>query len=402
MPSPQLIKLPGLDEEAINHELRFPPLSELIPSEVEFQHAELAPPCIVENYLWEDVGLLFAPGGTGKTTLIAYEAVCIALGRPLWGLKVASPGKTLIISAEDTRMILLARLRAICHGLNLSENEVRLVRESVVVLDVTTKFVKFIEDSSNKGISVSADINSICTAYSNQNIKVVIVDPAISFGIGESRINDNEQGLIMAGRTLVRSLNACVRYIHHTGKAGGDKEKPQSQYSGRGGSAFADGCRMVAGISPCERSSLPMGLKTQPTSTSFLLARHKTTYCAKQADLFIIRDGYAFSYASKEIGNASEIFESQKRQIQNWVYQAERSRNLLLARTAIEEGYLKEIGIKREDFRSALAQLISEQIIVEMELPANMKKGAKKYYLHAIVDSSMAIDSANPIGAIEK
>ncbi len=66
MLSPQIIKLPGLDEEASNLELRFPPLSELIASEEEFEHAELAPPCVVENYLWEDVGLLFAPGGTGK------------------------------------------------------------------------------------------------------------------------------------------------------------------------------------------------------------------------------------------------------------------------------------------------------------------------------------------------
>ena len=402
MLSPQIIKLPGLDEEASNLELRFPPLSELIASEEEFEHAELAPPCVVESYLWEDVGLLFAPGGTGKTTLIAYEAVCIALGRPLWGLRILSPGKTLIISAEDTRMILLARLRAICHGLKLSESETKLVRESVVILDVTTKFVKFIEDSTNKGLSVSADVNLICAAYSNQNIKVVIVDPAISFGIGESRINDNEQGLIMAGRALVRSLNACVRYIHHTGKAGADKEKQQSQYSGRGGSAFADGCRMVAGVSLCERSMLPMGVKIQPTSTTLLLARHKTTYCAKQPDLFIIRDGYEFSYAAKEMENPSELFESQKRQVQNWIYQAERSRNLFLAKSAIEDGYLKEIGITKQNFRSALAQLLSEQIIIEMDLPESLKKGARKHYLHAMADSSMTLDSAAMAGAMDK
>jgi len=396
-----LTKLQGLDEEAANIELRFPPLSELIPSNEEFLEAQLSPPCIVENYLWEDVGLLFAPGGTGKTTLIAYEAVCIALGRPLWGLKVINPGKTLIISSEDTRMILLARLRTICYGLNLSESEIRVVMESVVMLDVTTKFVKFIEDSSNKGISVSADVNLISAAYSNQNIKVVIVDPAISFGIGESRINDNEQGLIMAGRALVRNLGACIRYIHHTGKTGAEKDKQQSQYSGRGGSAFADGCRMVAGISECERSSLPYGLKTKPTSTAFVLARHKTTYSAKQPDLFIIRDGYEFSYVAKEIGNADDVFESQKRQLQNWIYQAERSKNLLLAKSAIEDGYLKELGMTKQTFRSALTQLISEQIVIEMDLPEHLKKGARKHYLHSISDSSTPLDSAALAGAIE-
>jgi RecA-family ATPase len=38
--------------------------------------------------------------------------------------------------------------------------------------------------------------------------------------------------------------NCCVRYIHHSGKQNG-RDKATDQYAGRGGSAFADGCRMV-------------------------------------------------------------------------------------------------------------------------------------------------------------
>lgn len=51
-----------------------------------------------------------APGGTGKTTLILYEAICIALGLPLYGLEVKKPGPVLILTAEDSREMLLYRL----------------------------------------------------------------------------------------------------------------------------------------------------------------------------------------------------------------------------------------------------------------------------------------------------
>ena len=67
----------------------------------------------------------------------------------------------------------------------------------------------------------------------------------MSFGVGESRVNDAEQGLIEAFRIIRNQLDCCVEGIHHTGKANA-RDKSTDQYSGRGGSALADGARMVA------------------------------------------------------------------------------------------------------------------------------------------------------------
>jgi RecA-family ATPase len=47
---------------------------------------------------------------------------------------------------------------------------------------------------------------------------LVIIDPAVSFGVGETRVNDAEQGLIEAARRIRAALGCCVRYVHHTGR----------------------------------------------------------------------------------------------------------------------------------------------------------------------------------------
>ncbi len=381
--------LEGLDEAAKALEGRFPPIEELISSEDEFNTANLTPLCIVENYLWEDVGILFAPGGTGKTTLILYEAICIALGKPLWGLTIESPGKTLVITAEDPREILLARIRLICQSMYLSNEEISLVRESVIILDVSSKFVKLIEDSHIKGIMLSADTKLICTAYEDANIRMVIIDPAISFGVSESKVNDNEQGLIMAGRMIVKRLRACVRYIHHTGKSSADNKTKQSQYSGRGGSAFADGCRMVAGISEGSRRDLPTQTQVGNTSSIIKLLRHKLTYAPRQPGIIIVRDGYSFTHSIDAPKTADQTIKSEKLQLLNWIYQAERSRNLYLNKTSIESGYLSELGMARADFRTAITQLEAEGDVIHVPVPENLRQGNRKDYLHAIRDSSM-------------
>src|SRR5438034_6531835 len=75
-------------------------------SESEFATASLAPPCIVEHYLYADVGVLIAPGGTGNTMLRLYECICIVLGIPLFSLTVRKPGPVLILTAEDSREML--------------------------------------------------------------------------------------------------------------------------------------------------------------------------------------------------------------------------------------------------------------------------------------------------------
>ena len=81
------------------------------------------------GYLDSGLGVnLEGASGTGKTTLELSEAVHIVLGRPLYRLRVYRPGAVLILTAEDSREILVARLRLICDALELSDPD----RETVM------------------------------------------------------------------------------------------------------------------------------------------------------------------------------------------------------------------------------------------------------------------------------
>src|SRR5262249_813934 len=102
----------------------------------EWDSSKAPRPCIVDNWFYEDVGHLAAPGGVGKTTLQLFQAIHIVLGRDLFGCKVRRPGAVIYLTGEDERQTLLARLRHMCAELGLTAEETKRVRENVHILDL--------------------------------------------------------------------------------------------------------------------------------------------------------------------------------------------------------------------------------------------------------------------------
>lgn len=124
---------------------------------------------------------------------------------------------------------------------------------------------------------------------------LIIIDPMVSFGVGESRINDSEQGLIDAARRIKNELRCGVLYVHHTGKANA-REASLDQYSGRGGSALADGARMVHVLQRLDPEAWTeaTGDTLEGEDSGFVLARPKMTWCPPQPNIYLKRHGYGF------------------------------------------------------------------------------------------------------------
>lgn len=363
---------------------KVPSRADLIGTEDELAKASLAPRCIVEAMLFADVAQLVAPGGTGKTTLMLYEAVCIALGRSLYGLRVLSPGWTLFVTAEDRRERLLARLREILARMDLTPEDRALVLRSVVIWDVTGEALK-LTHASDGNIRLTSLADDIVAAYKDDPPAVVNFDPLVSFGVSEQAVNDNEQALVTAARRIVRGLDCCVRFVHHTGKANA-RAATLDQYSGRGGSAMADGSRMTMILQawkPDEAGSLrpPPGCASDRDSSLTVLARAKISYAPPNLPLiWIKRTGFAFEHFTAIAVPPEQALAARSDQLERFLV-SELANGRHYTRTLLEES-LDKHGMTKVHLRTAIADLEVSGRVVHADLPEHLKKGGRKTYLH--------------------
>jgi hypothetical protein len=361
-----------------------PPAASLIPTEAELAAARLSPRCIVRHHTYADVAGLVAPGGVGKTTLLIHEAVHIALGRAVWGLPVEAPGWTLFVTAEDRREQFMARLREILACLPLGPADRARALRGVRVWDVTGEAIKLIK--AQDGNVVLTDLaDAIVDSYQADPPAVVIFDPLVSFGASEGMVNDNEQGIILAARRIVKGLDCCVRVVHHTGK-GPALTGALDQYAGRGGSALADGTRMLSVLqtwttdAPGNRHP-PPGCQPGPGVSITLLARAKLSYAPPDLPLlWVRRDRFAYEAFTEEPKPAPEA----RRAVE--VEQVER---FILAELVLERRYTpttletkaEALGLTRQAIRNALAELRIAGRVGDRPLPKALCQGSRKTYL---------------------
>ena len=379
-----------------------PPFPELLASEEEIAAAKAAPRCIVQDYLYADVAVLNAPGGSGKTTLTLFEAVHIALGMPLYGLEVESPGRVLFVTAEDSREILIARARSVIEALDLSDAAKRHAWSQLLFWDVSGNVCRLAELDDGGNIALTGLADAIIAQYRDASIAVVSFDPAISFGAGERLVNDNEQSLILAARRIVRGLNCCVRFVHHTGKANA-REKTLDQYSGRGGSALADGARMVTVLQSWEdadrQHTPPDGFTLAHGETALILARAKSSYHRPAPRIWLKRNGYAFEHFIEMRHDKAAERSAYADQLYTFLsFELKREPPRYHSRNTLEHAEI----MPRAALRRALADLELEGLaVVNAPLPPKQAQGGRKTYIRPTSTSPILngeVDSTNEGG----
>ena len=351
----------------------------------EWEDARLSPDTIIENLIYADVGLLIAPGGSGKTTLQLYLAIHLVLGRPLWGLDIQKPGPVLLITAEDTRGMLIARTREIAKAMGVSQEDLEVVRRDFLISDVSshpTKLTRIEKDT----VVASKVVDDIIEACESNPPVLTILDPAISFGVGEARVNDAEQGLIEVARQFRNRLNCAVQYVHHSGK-GNARERTLDQYSGRGGSAFSDGARMVS-VMTTYHGSNALDVETWHRETGYtlttdesgvIMARPKLSYCPPQSPIYLVRRGYLFERIEPVTETPMEIAGNQADQV------------FVLITREVEEGRFptgrslaplaSSMGLSRTELREAIGYLEDTGRVELRPLPRGGGRGGSRTFL---------------------
>jgi RecA-family ATPase len=264
----------------------------------EVYAAQLHPRVIVEDYLYADLRNLIAAGGTGKTTLLLHEAVCGALARPIWGHAVPEPFTTVFVTKEDSRNVLAGRLREIMEGLALTPAERDTVYSRCIVIDLSGfgyRLAKVVAGSVEPNTKDLAILLDHCRPVRPDRL---VFDPLVSFTVGESRVNEGEQGVVDAARYLMGEIpGMAVEIVHHTGKANA-RLKATDQYAGRNGSALPDGSRMVTVMTKCSEEEFldatGCRLSKVDRQIGLRLSMPKMSYAEPPDDIFIIRQGLRF------------------------------------------------------------------------------------------------------------
>jgi len=345
----------------------------------ELDRARISPRQIVPKYIYADVRMLIAAGGTGKTTEQLYEAVTLAVGRPLFGRLAPDLVRTVLVTREDSRETLLGRLREVIKAEELMPEELARVFENIFIIDLSGEVFRLSTIAGDLVYPNMPAIVALVDVLKEFKPDRIIFDPLVSFGVGESRVNDAEQGLIEAFRIIRNQLDCCVEGIHHTGKAAA-REKAADQYAGRGGSALADGSRMVAvlnNLTPAEWLKLT-GIPLEDKATGLVMALPKLSYCEPLAPIYIQRTGYKFKAIDGIIRDPAQT----KIAITNQVYQyllSQYKENKKYSKKDLEQR-AEEISLTRNEIRIAQLDLIQEGRVLYHEV-----KGKSGSYFEPLI-----------------
>lgn len=265
--------------------------------------SNLRKPQLFQDWSTEDIHLVTADGGTGKTTLTLFEAVCLALGDRFLGFNCLQPGKTLYITGEDTAPKLGAMVGQILRQMGYLENfpgfaeKVQTVLDSVVVKK-DADLCLIVKDRQNFIYPNPEAMRKLMEAIDDIKPKFIVFDPISSFWGSEQSLNDMNKAVTKFMSELVERTGACVQMINHMGKSS-SSNKDMTQFAGRGGSGLPSNARVNRVLRPVfeeEYTELTGELLTEKQSAMMCVVNKFTDGSPLYNKPFLIlRDGYVFS-----------------------------------------------------------------------------------------------------------
>lgn len=208
----------------------------------------LRKPQLFRDWSTEDIHITTADGGTGKTTLKLFEAICLALGEPFLGFQNLKKGKTLFVTGEDTDKKLGAMLGAIMKQMGLfeerveNEEKIQQILQSIVIKK-DADLCLITKDRQSFLSPNSESMRKIMEAVEDIRPSMIVFDPIASFWGSESMVNDMGKAVTKFMSELVEKSGACVEMINHMGKTS-SSIKDMSQFAGRGGTGLPSNSRV--------------------------------------------------------------------------------------------------------------------------------------------------------------
>jgi hypothetical protein len=190
------------------------------------------------------VSATISPGGVGKSSLIAAEALAMVSGKDLLGVEPVEQLRVWLWNLEDPLEETTRKIQAAALHYELGPDDIadRLMvdsgREQKLVIATTTR---------NGAVIVQPVVDALVAEIIKYKIDVLVIDPFVS--CHEVAENDNSaMDMIIKEWGRVADVGNCaVHLVHHTRKPLGAEGETTTD-SGRGASSQTDGCRVVRPI----------------------------------------------------------------------------------------------------------------------------------------------------------
>ncbi len=207
------------------------------------------------------VGLIAAPGGTGKTMALAGLALAVATGRPwlrpgAWrvptppeGIQVSTPGQVALLLGEEDLEDIRRRLYWTAQLMGLSPDDTQQAERRLLIAPLSGRDVSLVSPEGD----FSPRLRQLELLLQNhaqtsaQGFSLILVDPLSRFAGLEAETKSGHATRFIAALERLTRLPGCpaVLFAHHERKAGGE-----GQDAIRGSSALVDGVRWAVRLVP--------------------------------------------------------------------------------------------------------------------------------------------------------
>jgi RecA-family ATPase len=280
------------------------------------------------------VGALVAGGGTGKTTLLLYLFVCIAIGRPFMGCDV-TPGSTVLLTNDDPQEDMEGVLALICRAMRLTAEEFDLVRQRVRLKSLQGVAGLKTFTRSEAGTVVDTGFQSLILQAVEEipDLVGIALDTLRQFSGGAS--NDEEVIKMTVGLATEVALKtgAFVLLPHHTGKEN-YREGISDQYAGSGSAALGDNCRFVLVLQKAKWSDVEEKMKRtgREAGDPLVLTSTRGSLLARPpAPMYLYRDGYLLGRVAGSLRTMDQLADEKDRAILCAVRQGAQTKNAIYA-----------------------------------------------------------------------
>lgn len=255
---------------------------------------KISRPVLFKGWSSEDIQILSADGGMGKTTLGMFEAIHFALGWDFLGHKNMQTGRTLFIIGEDDEPKMRAILGRMCRQMNLTREQQLHVANNIYF----KKDMDLILISRDRSGIVNVNpyaVDKVSQAVDDIKPKKIIFDPIASFWINET--NDEAKAVSKFMLQLRDYASSSVEMINHISKAS-SQSKDLTQFAGRGGSALPSHARVIktaVGLDEAEMLDEAGYALSEGESGAKIVISKFTDYTAeKNKPIYVTRRGFCF------------------------------------------------------------------------------------------------------------